>query len=270
MDNNNINSNNNYEYILLFSLQDFYSIKFDTTTSWVQKFSDKNKADENSILIYSFYENEMKQLKFTKKDLIKINKIFNLVRIYYVTFSVNLICKKEWNGIKIWQRIEQMPEIKKLIMEKLNLNLNKNEIVKIKEIQAYVENMNKIYRLEIEQKNDKDNSKNQMNPKTYTDFNNGQTRLILNKLDAFIEPKTYVNKINIKKDINMNNSANCLNYYLSKNFNFNQINNNDRMINSDNNFPSRVVNKYLNTNNMYWNRLQKMGAFFMQNNMKIN
>ena len=270
MFNNNINLIKQNEYILLLSLQELYSNKIDTTTSWAQKFIDNKNADENSIFINAFFENEIKKVKFTKKDLNNISDKFNLVRIYNGESFVNLICKNEWDGIKILQRIEQLPEIKKMIFEKLNLNLINIGNFKMKEIKAFAENINKIYSLEIAQKNDGDNSENQMNPKTDTNINSGQTRLILKKLDTFINHNTYINKINIKNDIDMNNSANCLNYYLSINFNFNQINNNDCMINSDNNIPSRIVNKYLNTNNMYFNGLQNMGAFVMQNNMKIN
>lgn len=270
MDNNIINSNKENEYILLASLQDLYSKKIDTTTSWAQKFLDNKNEDKNSIIIYAFFENDIKILKFREKDLNNISQIFNLVRIYFGETFVNLICKNEWIGIKIWERIEQLPEIKKMIIEKLNLNLINIRNVKIKEIKAVAVNINKIYGLEIEQKNNDDNSINPMNPKTATYLSSGQTKLILKNLDTFIKPKTYINKININKDIHMNNSANMLNYYLANNFNFNQINNNDNMINSDNNFPSRVVNKYLNQNHMYWNKLQNMGAFFMQNNMKIN
>ena len=248
MYNNNINSIKQNEYILLLSLQELYSNKIDTTTSWAQKFIDNKNADENSIFINAFFENEIKKVKFTKKDLNNISDKFNLVRIYNGESFVNLICKNEWDGIKI-------------------LHIGN---FKMKEIKAFAENINKIYSLEIAQKNDGDNSENQMNPKTDTNINSGQTRLILKKLDTFINHNTYINKINIKNDIDMNNSANCLNYYLSINFNFNQINNNDCMINSDNNIPSRIVNKYLNTNNMYFNGLQNMGAFVMQNNMKIN
>ena len=167
MYNNNINSIKQNEYILLLSLQELYSNKIDTTTSWAQKFIDNKNADENS------------KVKFTKKDLNNISDKFNLVRIYNGESFVNLICKIEWDGIKILQRIEQLPEIKKMILEKLNLNLINIGNFKMKEIKAFAENINKIYSLEIAQKNDGDNSENQMNPKTDTNINSGQTRLIL-------------------------------------------------------------------------------------------
>ena len=258
MDKNNFSSNNN-EYILIDDLQDFYYNKVDTTTSWAQKFSNNLNPNKNAISIYALFENEIKKLVFTEKDLEKISNIYNLVRIYFKGNFVNLICKNGNNGNSIWQRIEQLPEIKKMIMEKLNLEQYNTRKVFIKQIGAIADNINKIYSLEIEQKNNEENFKNQINPLTYTDLNCGQTRLILKNLDTFINHKTYVHKKINKNGNDVYNPANKLNYYLANNFNFNQINANDPMVNSDNNFPSRMVNKFLNKNNMNWNNLQNIG-----------
>ena len=259
MENNNFTSNKN-EYILIVDLLDFYQNKADTTTSWAQKFSNNLNANKNSISIYALFKNEIKKFVFTEKDLEKISKIYYLVRIYFKSNFVNLVCENGCNGNSIWQRIEQLPEIKKMIMEKLNLEQYNMRNVSIKAFGAIADNINYIYNLEIEQKNNEENFKNQVNPLTYTDLNCGQTRLILKNLDTFINHKTYVHKKINKNGNDVYNSANMLNYCLANNnFNFNQINANAPMINSDNNFPSRVVNKFLNKNNMNWNNLQNIG-----------
>ena len=249
------------EYISIVSPQDLYSAKLDTTTSWAQKFCNNNIENDNQFIIYILFENEINKIFFTKNNLKDIGDIFNLVRIYFGQDYINLICKKNCRGINILKTIEQLPEIKNLIMEKLNLKKYDLKDVSIKEFKAFLEYINKIYSLEV--------------PKTHSDLNSGETRMILKNIDTFIYPKTYINK---KINNNINNSERCLNNNMMNNSNFSQINSNICMSNSDNNFQNRMVNnnfynnmQFLNkNNNMFSNNFQNMGAIFMQNNMQIN
>ena len=121
------------EYISIVSPQDLYSAKLDTTTSWAQKFCNNNIENDNQFIIYILFENEINKIFFTKNNLKDIGDIFNLVRIYFGEDYINLICKKNCRGINILKTIEQLPEIKNLIMEKLNLKKYDLKDVSIKE-----------------------------------------------------------------------------------------------------------------------------------------
>lgn len=249
------------EYISIVSPQDLYSAKLETTTSWVQKFCNNNKENENQFTIYILLDNEIKKIFFTKNNIKDIGDKFDLVRIYFCGAFINLICQKNCNGKNIWKTIGQLPEIKNLVIEKLNLKQYNLKDVSIKEFKGFVESIDKIYILKV--------------PKINSDLNCGQTRMILKNIDTFIYPKSYISK---KINNNINNSERCLNNNMMNNSNFSQINSNICMPNSDNNFQNRMVNnnfsnnmQFLNkNNNIFFNNLHNVGAIFMQNNMQMN
>ena len=63
------NNSNIEEYLFIDDINDLFTLKQATTTSWGLKFSNNNKVDENSIYIFALVSNDFKKMVFNKNDL---------------------------------------------------------------------------------------------------------------------------------------------------------------------------------------------------------
>ena len=174
------------EYIFIDNIQDFFQFKAATTTSWAFKFSgSNNKIDENSVFIFANVSEKINRMIFNKSDLKKISKIYQLIRIYSYNSDaiyVNIICNQNYNGLDILKRIAQLPDIEKMILEKLNIKQNQLNKFTIKDFHISVDNFDKVYQLQLNQKINNNNLSKSLNPSTYSyknKTNNIDTNLVL-------------------------------------------------------------------------------------------
>ena len=259
------------EYIFIDNIQDFFQFKAATTTSWAFKFSgSNNKIDENSVFIFANVSDKINRMVFNKSDLKKISKIYQLIRIYSYNSDaiyVNIICNQNYNGLDILKRIAQLPDIEKMILEKLNIKQNQLNKFTINDFHISVDNFDKVYQLQLNQKINNNNLSKSLNPSTYSyknKTNNIDTNLVLkSNNNSFnntnISSQTYIdnsyksdymmkNRMNNQMNIQMNNQ------FLNNEMKFNQmyIKNNQMMLNNIN-----MQNQLLNQNQLILNQLQQ-------------
>ena len=256
------------EYIFIDNIQDFFQFKAATTTSWAFKFSgSNNKIDENSVFIFANVSDKINRMVFNKSDLKKISKIYQLIRIYSYNSDaiyVNIICNQNYNGLDILKRIAQLPDIEKMILEKLNIKQNQLNKFTIKDFHISVDNFDKVYQLQLNQKINNNNLSKRLNPSTYSyknKTNNIDTNLVLkSNNNSFnntnISSQTYIdnsyksdymmkNRMNNQMNIQMNNQ------FLNNEMKFNQMYN-QMMLNNIN-----MQNQLLNQNQLILNQLQQ-------------
>ena len=256
------------EYIFIDNIQDFFQFKAATTTSWAFKFSgSNNKIDENSVFIFANVSDKINRMVFNKSDLKKISKIYQLIRIYSYNSDaiyVNIICNQNYNGLDILKRIAQLPDIEKMILEKLNIKQNQLNKFTIKDFHISVDNFDKVYQLQLNQKINNNNLSKSLNPNTYSyknKTNNIDTNLVLkSNNNSFnntnISSQTYIdnsyksdymmkNRMNNQMNIQMNNQ------FLNNEMKFNQMYN-QMMLNNIN-----MQNQLLNQNQLILNQLQQ-------------
>jgi len=254
------------EYLFIEDIQDLFSIKSATTTSWGVKFSYKNEPDENSIFIFALMNTVIKRLVFNKSDLKNIRKIYKIIKIYNGHLYVNLICNKDDNKDNILGKIIKLPNIKDIILNKLNFNqypLNKLFINKWEVIE---DNFDEIYQLEFRDpnkndKNDNNDNKDKVNikqkPKTGI-----TTGLVLENNNKYfnIKSKVIYNANNYKDDFNYNaNLAKLLNNQI---IDKNQINLKNNLMLMNNNSDQLIINNR-NCNNPLIQQFQE------QNNVMV-
>ena len=262
------------EYIFIDNIQDFFQFKAATTTSWAFKFSgSNNKIDENSVFIFANVSDKINRMVFNKSDLKKISKIYQLIRIYSYNSDaiyVNIICNRDYNGLDILKRIAQLPDIEKMILEKLDIKQNQLNKFTIKDFHISVDNFDKVYQLQLNQKINNNNLSKSLNPNTYSyknktnKTNNIDTNLVLkNNNNSFnntnISSQTYIDN-SYKSDFMMNNRMNnqmniqMNNQFLNNEMKFNQmyIKNNQMMLNNIN-----MQNQLLNQNQLILNQLEQ-------------
>ena len=262
------------EYIFIDNIQDFFQFKAATTTSWAFKFSgSNNKIDENSVFIFANVSDKINRMVFNKSDLKKISKIYQLIRIYSHNSDViyvNIICNQNYNGLDILKRIAQLPDIEKMILEKLDIKQNQLNKFTIKDFHISVDNFDKVYQLQLNQKINNNNLNKSLNPNTYSyknktnKTNNIDTNLVLkNNNNSFnntnISSQTYIDN-SYKSDFMMNNRMNnqmniqMNNQFLNNEMKFNQmyIKNNQMMLNNIN-----MQNQLLNQNQLILNQLEQ-------------
>ena len=270
------------EYIFIDNIQDFFQFKAATTTSWAFKFSgSNNKIDENSVFIFANVSDKINRMVFNKSDLKKISKIYQLIRIYSYNSDaiyVNIICNQNYNGLDILKRIAQLPDIEKMILEKLNIKQNQLNKFTIKDFHISVDNFDKVYQLQLNQKINNNNLSKSLNPNTYSyknKTNNIDTNLVLkSNNNSFnntnISSQTYIdnsyksdymmkNRMNNQMNIQMNNQ------FLNNEMKLNQmyIKNNQMMLNNINMQNQLILNQLqqnfqiLNKNNQNAFRNQK-------------
>ena len=259
------------EYIFIDNIQDFFQFKAATTTSWAFKFSgSNNKIDENSVFIFANVSDKINRMVFNKSDLKKISKIYQLIRIYSYNSDaiyVNIICNQNYNGLDILKRIAQLTDIEKMILEKLNIKQNQLNKFTIKDFNIEVDNFEKVYQLQLNQKINNNNLSKSLNPNTYSyknktnKTNNIDTNLVLkSNNNSFnntnISSQTYIdnsyksdymmkNRMNNQMNIQMNNQ------FLNNEMKFNQMYN-QMMLNNIN-----MQNQLLNQNQLILNQLQQ-------------
>ena len=259
------------EYIFIDNIQDFFQFKAATTTSWAFKFSgSNNKIDENSVFIFANVSDKINRMVFNKSDLKKISKIYQLIRIYSYNSDaiyVNIICNQNYNGLDILKRIAQLPDIEKMILEKLDIKQNQLNKFTIKDFHISVDNFDKVYQLQLNQKINNNNLSKSLNPNTYSyknKTNNIDTNLVLkSNNNSFnntnISSQTYIdnsyksdymmkNRMNNQMNIQMNNQ------FLNNEMKLNQmyIKNNQMMLNNIN-----MQNQLLNQNQLILNQLEQ-------------
>ena len=262
------------EYIFIDNIQDFFQFKAATTTSWAFKFSgSNNKIDENSVFIFANVSDKINRMVFNKSDLKKISKIYQLIRIYSHNSDViyvNIICNQNYNGLDILKRIAQLPDIEKMILEKLDIKQNQLNKFTIKDFHISVDNFDKVYQLQLNQKINNNNLNKSLNPNTYSyknktnKTNNIDTNLVLkSNNNSFnntnISSQTYIDN-SYKSDFMMNNRMNnqmniqMNNQFLNNEMKFNQmyIKNNQMMLNNIN-----MQNQLLNQNQLILNQLEQ-------------
>ena len=262
------------EYIFIDNIQDFFQFKAATTTSWAFKFSgSNNKIDENSVFIFANVSDKINRMVFNKSDLKKISKIYQLIRIYSYNSDaiyVNIICNRDYNGLDILKRIAQLPDIEKMILEKLDIKQNQLNKFTIKDFHISVDNFDKVYQLQLNQKINNNNLNKSLNPNTYSyknktnKTNNIDTNLVLkSNNNSFnntnISSQTYIDN-SYKSDFMMNNRMNnqmniqMNNQFLNNEMKFNQmyIKNNQMMLNNIN-----MQNQLLNQNQLILNQLEQ-------------
>ena len=161
------NNSNIEEYFFIDNVQDLFSIKQATTTSWGIKFSYKNLLEENSVYIFALVNDDLKKMIFNKIDLKKIKNIYQLIRIYFGNLYVNLICGQRDTKENILFKISSSPAINKLIMEKLNIiQYPLNKFI-ISDFNAVLQNFDKVYKLEFNNNINDNNMKPKLKPKTH-------------------------------------------------------------------------------------------------------
>ena len=262
------------EYIFIDNIQDFFQFKAATTTSWAFKFSgSNNKIDENSVFIFANVSDKINRMVFNKSDLKKISKIYQLIRIYSYNSDaiyVNIICNQNYNGLDILKRIAQLPDIEKMILEKLKIKQNQLNKFTINDFHISVDNFDKVYQLQLNQKINNNNLNKSLNPNTYSyknktnKTNNIDTNLVLkSNNNSFnntnISSQTYIDN-SYKSDFMMNNRMNnqmniqMNNQFLNNEMKFNQmyIKNNQMMLNNIN-----MQNQLLNQNQLILNQLEQ-------------
>ena len=268
------------EYIFIDNIQDFFQFKAATTTSWAFKFSgSNNKIDENSVFIFANVSDKINRMVFNKSDLKKISKIYQLIRIYSYNSDaiyVNIICNQNYNGLDILKRIAQLPDIEKMILEKLDIKQNQLNKFTIKDFHISVDNFDKVYQLQLNQKINNNNLSKSLNPNTYSyknktnKTNNIDTNLVLkSNNNSFnntnISSQTYIdnsyksdymmkNRMNNQMNIQMNNQ------FLNNEMKFNQMYN-QMMLNNIN-----MQNQLLNQNQLILNQLQQNFQILNKNN----
>ena len=153
------------EYLFIDDIRDLFSIKGATTTSWGVKFSYKNKPDENSIYIFALVDKIIKRMVFTKMDLKNIRKMYKIIKIYFGPLSVNLICNQNDNKDNILLKINNLPDLKLIITNTLNINQYPLNKFVINEWKVFNENFDEIYKLEFKDANNNDNIEDNANIK---------------------------------------------------------------------------------------------------------
>jgi hypothetical protein len=152
------NNSNIEEYLFIDDINDLFTLKQATTTSWGLKFSNNNKVDENSIYIFALVSNDFKKMVFNKNDLKMIKKLCELIRIYFSNLYVNLICNQKDTKDKLFSKISATPALNKLITEKLNITQYQLNQFVISDFNVNVDNFDKVYKLEFGNNNNlKDN-----------------------------------------------------------------------------------------------------------------
>ena len=262
------NDTTNNEYIFIDDIQDLYSIKGATTTSWENNFSYENRPDENSIFILALVNTVIKMMVFTKSDLRNIRKICKIIKIYFGSHSVNIICDKNHTKEQILFKMINLPSIKYIIATKLDIIKYPLNNFVINDFNAYIENFDKVYQLVFQNHNN-------------NNFNNNPN----NKGNNNLNPnKSYKNNISTKmhidnmKDINQHPAVlNDVGDNINKNFNFNnnftnQFNNPmnimvQNQIAFDNHMKAMNKGNQIIMNQMNINQ-QMMNQFIQQNNMQ--
>ena len=160
------------EYIFIDNIQDFYQLIANTTTTWASKFSGSyKKINENSVFVFANVSDKINRMVFNKSDLKKISKIYQLIRIYSYNSDViyvNIICNQYYNGLDILKRIAQLPDIEKMILEKLNIKQNQLNKFNIKDFHIDIDNFDKVYQLQLKQKFNNNNLSKNLNPNQYS------------------------------------------------------------------------------------------------------
>ena len=252
------NNPNIDEYIFIENIQDLFALKQATTTSWGIKFSYKNRPNENSVFIFALVNEDLKKMVFNKIDLKRMSNIYKLIRIYFGNLYVNLICNQKSTKESILSKISSSPAISKLLMEKLNIiKFPLNKFI-ISDFKAILENFDKVYQLEFKNNvNDNgNNSKPNMNPKTYTHKKN--------KSSDFTHLMIYKNQPNFNNIMNNKYQTNIIRNNNNNNFNHNSNNNmNNQFFNNVNR-----MNQAKSMNMM--NQINQMNQFNQMNQMNMN
>ena len=249
------------EYLFIDDIQELFSVKAATTTSWGVKFSYKNKPDENSIYIFALVDKIIKRMVFTKMDLKNIRKMYKIIKIYFGPLSVNLICNQNDNKDNILLKINNLPDLKLIITNTLNINQYPLNKFVINEWKVYNENFDEIYKLEFRDANNNDNIEGNANIKPKTNIIS--TKLVLHNIK-------YINNINNQKtkvyykrdskdDFNLKDSSryNLKNPFsdmnlINRNNNHNlmhEISNNNEL-NLNKNLSEQLVKEFINRNKM--------------------
>ena len=224
------NNSNIEEYFFIDNIQDLFSIKQATITSWGIKFSYKNILEENSIYIFALVNDDLKKMIFNKFDLKKIKNIYQLIRIYFGNLYVNLICSQRDTKENILFKISSSPAINKLIMEKLNIIQYPLNKFMISEVEAFLKNFDKVYKLEFNNNINDNNMKPKLKPKTYIKnkscdltsmmINNSKpntNNLMNNNYKTSIAKNNFNNNLNMNRNNPSFNNMNNINQAKSMN-----------------------------------------------------
>ena len=288
------NNSNIEEYFFIDNIQDLFSIKQATITSWGIKFSYKNILEENSIYIFALVNDDLKKMIFNKFDLKKIKNIYQLIRIYFGNLYVNLICSQRDTKENILFKISSSPAINKLIMEKLNIIQYPLNKFMISDVEAFLKNFDKVYKLEFNNNINDNNMKPKLKPKTHiknksSDFthmmiNNSKpntNNIMNNKYQTSIAKNNFNNN---NFNMNMNNPSfnnmNNINQTKPMNIKNNQFNQmkidqmkvlnqmliNNQILLNNINFNNQML-KQFNSQNIFQNKMQNFNMNSFQNNM---
>ena len=267
------------EYLFLENSQDLYDVYGATCTNWANKFIYKKGINVGNIIVFALIENTLNKITFNNSDLKKIRIIYSIIKIYFGSNFVNIICSRTDNGNSILNKIGNSPIMMNWIFEKFNINPNMKNQLLITEVIAMCDGFDKVYKIEFNQylkddnilnpKSEEENTRlalnylkdggieNSINPIEYIQYNkNDLNQQQLKKSDT--ENKKNNMKYNNKNTINDNMKNNNL---INKN-EFNNLNNNSQnnMISNQN---ENINNKSIN-NNMNFNNNQNQN-FFNQN-----
>ena len=268
---------NKEEYLFLENSQDLYDIYGFTCTNWANKFIYKRGINNGNIIVFALIENTLNKITFNDSDLKKIRNIYSIIKIYFGSNFVNIICSQSDNGNSILNKIGSFPIMMKWIFVKLNINPNMRNQLFISEMNAICDGFDKVYKIEFNQYLKDDNI---LNPKSQE----VKTIFALNfikdgKIDNSIKQTKYIpyNKSD-KKD---SNQLKLQKYKTSKELKKNNMKNNnkDNMINNSmknsnsinknnfNNFNDNIQNNIISNqnqninNNMIFNNNQNQNIF---------
>ena len=250
------------EYLFIDDIQELFSVKAATTTSWGVKFSYKNKPDENSIYIFALVDKIIKRMVFTKMDLKNIRKMYKIIKIYFGPLSVNLICNQNDNKDNILLKIHNLPDLKLIITNTLNINQYPLNKFVINEWKVYNENFDEIYKLEFrDANNNNDNIEGNANIKPKTNIIS--TKLVLHNIKYINNINNQKTRVYYKRDskddfnlkdssrYNLNNPFSDMNL-INRNNNHNlmhEISNNNEL-NLNKNLSEQLVKEFINRNKM--------------------
>jgi len=260
------------EYIFIDNIQDFYQLKANTTTTWASKFScSYKKIDENSVFVFANVSDKINRMVFNKSDLKKISKIYQLIRIYSYNSDViyvNIICNQNYNGLDILKRIAQLPDIEKMILEKLNIKQNQLNKFNIKDFHIDIDNFDKVYQLQLKQKFNNNNLSKNLNPNQYSyknkNNNNNINLGLISNNNSFnntnINSQSYIDN-NYKSDFMMNNRMNNqMNIQMN-----NQLSHNEMKLIEENENLKKIINNLSNENISLKNQIK-----LLENKKKSN
>ena len=260
---------NKEEYLFLENSQDLYDIYGFTCTNWANKFIYKRGINKGNIIVFALIENTLNKITFNDSDLKKIRNIYSIIKIYFGSNFVNIICSQSDNGNSILNKIGRSLIMMNWIFVKLNINPNMKNQLFISEMNAICEGFDKVYKIEFNQYLKDDNI---LKPKT----EEVKTIFALNfikdgKIDNSIKQTKYIpyNKSD-KKD---SNPQKLQKYKTSKELKKNNMKNNnkDNMINNSmKNSNSINKNNFNNFNNNIQNNIISNQNQNINNNMIFN